>query len=469
MSDTRGLLVSIVAAAARLRRTTLILIVTAVPVSQGSAQACASKISTCTGSLQRGGFPTMVEIPDPVFGATTGKIRAVTVAIATRPHFEVADGEAQDRQAASLQSQIEAMVHQLVTSGDAQRQLETTPGPVTLDGIAWEFEPGRVAGTSEFGLLLQRDVNQALARRGVQVATPGVRTRGVAGTLIKGAYRVAGSTARVVLSMLDANSGRLVSEAIRTLAPAGLAEAGMKQLLPPASEDARLLAHLLSETLGTDPQSFRITVQTDRGAHAAYCEGEELRVLVESDRDCHLRLYHISWTDKRLTMIYPNRSEPAGYVIGGRTIGIPAEGSSAVFEVARPFGVDAIVAIASESPFEDAALVRAKLDQQDSGWNGSDTVQPPDTPGEPSDVVPGGEDGGLERVGEFLSESGVDEPRAQAVLTRGLVVRHERSSDGTAATHDFGAGSHIGGASGGASIARAVCYFTSLPRISFSR
>lgn len=395
------------------------------------------------------------------------------------PGLDAATG----REAAGLAGEVDAMVHELLRDPDTQRRIKAAGGRVMFEGLAWESSPGRLAGTSPLGLELESAVNQALSRRGITVGQPALRTRGIAGALLKGAFGVVGTSARAVLSMVDINSGKVVAEAKRALRPSSVLDFGMDQLLPPGADNARLLAQLVHGTLGTGPQPFPIAVRTVRGAHAAYFEGERLQVLVETERDCHLRLYHISWAEKRLTMIFPNRSEPNGFVTAGSAIRVPADGSDAVFEVARPYGVDAIVAIGSEAPFTDEAVVQARLAASDvlEGGPPSETSsvssEPPASSGlsaptesPASEPAPAGDaQGELQRTGEFITESGIDETRTRGVLTRGLIVRHRVTGSGAASGAALTSPLGLEGQGGSGRISRAVCYFTTLPRISLSR
>jgi len=375
---------------------------------------------------------------------------------------------------ASLKREMDSMVAELLASDAAKRKLQSAGQRVSFEGMAWDAGAGQPAGTSPLGLRLGDAVGSALERRRIGEA-PGHApvTRGIGGAILKGAFGSVGSAVGVVLSMVDANSGRVVSEVRRRLDPNALVDMGMNELLPPNAQDAKSLARLVSSSLGSGAQPFKLKVRTVRGAHAAYFEGDRLQVEVEADRDCHLRLYHVSWTDKRLTLIFPNRSEPDSRIAGSTSVRVPADGSAAVFEVARPYGVDAIVAIASEQPFEDEAtvserLAREVLTTEPTPESEAPTATEADTEAA-TDPAPELTDG-LQPAGEFLSEPGVDEARTRGVLTRGLVVRHRAeplAGPGTTGTESTGLAATPGRDRG--PVARAVCYFTTLPRLSFAR
>lgn len=379
---------------------------------------------------------------------------------------------------ASLTREMDSMVAELLASDAAKRKLQSAGQRVSFEGMAWDAGAGQSAGTSPLGLRLGDAVGSALERRRIgETPGDGPATRGIGGAILKGAFGSVGSAVGVVLSMVDANSGRVVSEVRRRLDPNALVDLGMNELLPPNAQDAKLLARLVSSSIGSGAQPFKLKVRTVRGANAAYFEGDRLQVEVEADRDCHLRLYHVSWTDKRLTLIFPNRSEPESRIAGSASVRVPADGSAAVFEVARPYGVDAIVAIASEQPFEDEAtvserLAREVLTTEPTSESEAPTATEPAQDAAPEaapEVAPELADG-LQPAGEFLSEPGVDEARTRGVLTRGLVVRHQAEpfvGPGSTGSESTGLAATPVGDRG--PVARAVCYFTTLPRLSFAK
>jgi hypothetical protein len=370
-----------------------------------------------------------------------------------------ADVARSSAQAGRLGREVDGMVAELLSRDAAKAKLKAAGRRVVFEGVAWDAGSGAAAGTSAFGLELSDAVNTALTRRRIGVPAPdSMLTRGIGGAIVRGAFSSLGSAVGVVLSLVDINTGRIVSEVKRRLDPSSLAEIGMSELLPPGAENAKLLARLVQGVIGTGPQPFPIQVRTARGPHAAYFEGERLQVFVQADRDCYLRLYHISWTEKTLTLIFPNRSEPDSRIAGGARVQVPAEGSAATFEVSKPYGVDAIVAVASEQPFPDALQAPGSSAAEGAPAAPGDAVQDasgPADPAPPSDAA---------AEGEFVSEQDVDEERTTRVLMRGLMVRHRPAAP---AASDAGSLADPGGGRG--PLARAVCYFTTLPRISVSR
>jgi hypothetical protein len=226
--------------------------------------------------------------------------------------------------------------------------------------------------------------------------------------ILRGAFQVLKTGVRLSLSVMDAQTGRVLSEAQRLLSPAALTGLAADELAPPDAASAVQLAQLIEQSFGGATSGFRLSVSTDRGSNAAYLNGERLRVLVASDRDCHLRLYHVSWRDRTLTLVFPNRSEPDGFLPAGVARTIPAEDARAVFEVSPPYGVDAIVAVASEAPFADDAFVASALG---TGAAAPGSIAYPT-------------DEGVEPAGEYLAARGIDSTRVHRALAKGLLVRH---------------------------------------------
>ncbi len=302
-----------------------------------------------------------------------------------------------------LQKQVDALVGQLF-SGPLARS-GAIRGTIRFDGVAWDTGEGVAAGTSRLGLDLDDALKGALAERRMDVATGSLAgSKGIGSTLLRGGFKVLKSGVQLSLALVDANTGRVISKAQRVMSANSLAGVAQEELLPPDATNARLLARLVTGSLGGATAAGGLRLSTDRGTQAAYAEGDTLHVLVESDRDCYVRLYHISWSDRALTLVFPNRSDRDSYLPAGTLKSIPAEGTGVVFEVSKPYGVDALVAISSATPFDDDAAVTAGL----AG----------------AAALPlSGAAKGVSRVGDYLARQGVSAAQARGVLAKGLFVR----------------------------------------------
>lgn len=334
---------------------------------------------------------------------------------------------------------------------------------VAFDGVAWQTGAGISAGTSRLGLSMNHQLRTALARRSVTVVRPADGSKGIGGKLLRAAFGVAKAGIALSVSLIDARTGRVLSEARRVMRSKLLGGLAGADLLPPESETAASLARLVRQSLGSQPSAFQLTVTTDRGANAAYYVGEPLHATVQSDRDCYLRLYHISWTDKALTLIYPNRHESNGFVPGGTPVRLPGAAAGVTFEVAPPCGVDALVAVASTQPFGDESWVDSQF-QEGRGPAGPRR----DTKAESAEDEDEEEEEDSDDESAFITVRGIDEERASGLIARGLIVRptgSETTSPPDASDGDTELEADPDTSSPGTStptIARAVCFFTTL-------
>ena len=377
--------------------------------------------------------------------------------------------------AKALAAEIDSLVAQaLAASKQATRGLGSS-GPIAFDGVAWETGEGVDAGTSPVGTELSDAIRTSLAQHGVSTEVAGVGARGLGvGRILKGGFRLLKSGLELSLVVSDA-SGLPVGRVSKILTNVvGLSSGAMhlEEVLPPDSENLKGLVRLMRKTVLAGHSQFPLRVSTDRGNHPAYLVGEQLHVLVQADHDCYVRLYHVDWSGKELTLIFPNREDRDSRLIAGTRKRFPADGTGVVFEVSEPAGVDAIVAIASERPFEDERVVASEL-AEPGGGSASQSR-------------------GITSAGPYLVAEGVSDERAKDILSRGLIVKlpaagtvprreaartstNGDSSQTTDAVPDSSstAGGNVSATSQSvrasspsepAPLARAVCFFTTLRR-----
>lgn len=397
---------------------------------------------------------------------------------------------------------IDAMISELFGTSSGSKGVRRS-GPVQFEGAAWQSGSG-AAGTSHFGLQMDRAVTDALAARHIESHSGTVLgSKGVGGNVLRGGFKLLKGGMHVSLSLVDANSGRVISEVRRMLSRESLTGLAMDHLIPPDAGNARALAQLVSQSLGGGASEFRLQVTTNRGPQGAFFEDDALRLSVQADRDCYLRLYHISWNDRTLTMIFPNQGDRDSFLPAGAPRQFPSPGSTAEFVVSKPYGVDAIIAIASSTPFEDDAWVSSQ-------W-ASSADTPAESPAQPSAPAPavapvpeaptapdaGLESRGVVRSGPYLATEHTTEARARDILAKGLIVRQggaarpstaSRASAGgsvaqAAPSNEFSGNLQEGtgrtepvtpaprpatGAAKGM-LAKASCYYTTLPKLGLRR
>jgi len=338
----------------------------------------------------------------------------------------------------ALRSEITSLVRDL--DAVSARGTERNEGPVRFEGIAWESPEGTIGGTSLLGAYLASEIAGAESRTHRIVSGPeSVGERGLVGSLLGGSFARLKDGIRVTLRLFDEASGLKVSEVSRVLGFDLFPASALDGIEPPDAGNLRALAGLVEQYVGKNKSAFGLRVSTDRGKHAAYQEGESLAVYVEAEKDCHVRLYHVSWRDRTLTLIHPNRFSRDDEVRGGTVHRIPADTGEFMFEVSKPYGVDAILAVASETPFADDAEIASGWDGSSSGRAGRAT---PSLTGEQAVQYESG----------YVVETRIDESRLKGVLDRGLVIRPSTAGRQAPSSAD-----------GGEGVARAVCYFTTVP------
>jgi hypothetical protein len=286
-------------------------------------------------------------------------------------------------------------------------------------------------------------------------------SKGIFGSIVRGGYKLVRSGVSLTLVLLDRNSGNLLSAVTRVIEREvfpGMTEA---DIVPPDADDAGALAAMVRNVLGELSSGFDLRVSTDKGGFGAYKVGDDLSIFLESEKDCHVRVYHFSWDDRQLTLIFPNRVEQDGSLKAGEVRRIPGESEEYALEVTEPYGVDVIVAVASLEPFEDEETLLSRwLGGSKSAGRG---------PGQEEQVG-----------GDYFVESGVDAERFGEVMAKGLIVREGAGSQ----QGDTSGFVQLGGSAGSESDslrpsrlqsfmsslelsgrARATCYFVTIRKL----
>ena len=95
-----------------------------------------------------------------------------------------------------------------------------------------------------------------------------------------------------------------------------------------------------------------VRVSTDRDVYKA---GEEIKIYLESNRDCYVRVLHVSVQGQVLQLL-PNPHRRDNRCRGGQTLQIPGTDDAFKLEVVPPFGWEEIVVYASTEPLGDIPL-----------------------------------------------------------------------------------------------------------------
>jgi len=367
-----------------------------------------------------------------------------------------------------MESMVDELYARASTSGAKGLQTKY----VRFEGVGWESSEGVIAGNSTLGALLQQRLAAALSRKSV-VLSPDESdvAKGFFGTVVRGGFGVLKSAVRVTLRMVDGNTGNVLSEVNREFGLGVLPGLGQPDIEPPNTAEAKELGALIKRVAGGVKSDFKLRVSTDQGSFGTYTEGEKLTIILEAEKDCYVRVYHVSWQERKLTLIFPNKTEQDGVLKAGEVRRIPGEFFKYSFEVSKPCGVDAIVAVASLEPFSDEGQVEAQWSgPSESGGNaetGSEAGDTTQVQSELGDTTQTPTEKGIERVGNYLEKSNLDEGGLQDVVAKGLIIKEED-----------GAGQQSPGAGVsdarflkfmppelGPGTARATCYFVTVQRL----
>ncbi len=88
---------------------------------------------------------------------------------------------------------------------------------------------------------------------------------------------------------------------------------------------------------------------------ATYAAGETLRLCVTVDRDAYVRLLNVR-SDGRVTMLFPNAYHRDCLVRGGQVVDLPTPAMPFTFVIEPPYGLEAVVAVATTSRVQAEAM-----------------------------------------------------------------------------------------------------------------
>ncbi len=168
--------------------------------------------------------------------------------------------------------------------------------------------------------------------------------------LLHGKYFVDGANVRIHLELTDLSSATLIGSADWLMPLAAIpAYASVKP-----ADDARVRAFELARLGVENTNGLKVSVSTERGTGAAYRNGEQLVVLIATNKDAYVRLYHVD-SAGTIKMIWPNSSSGGnGFIRTGSTVRIPGPDDKFFFNMEPPYGTDFLKAVASTIPFSVA-------------------------------------------------------------------------------------------------------------------
>lgn len=168
--------------------------------------------------------------------------------------------------------------------------------------------------------------------------------------LLYGRYFLDGDSVRVEFRLSDLSMASLVGSAVWNVPLRAIPAA--VSVRPSAGELGRAqeLARLGASTQG----GLTVSVSTDRGAGAAYRDGEKLRAMIRVNKDAYVRLYHVDAAGY-MQLIWPNPYDGGnGLLKAGQSATLPPADEPFTFELHPPYGLEFLKAVASTTPFNDS-------------------------------------------------------------------------------------------------------------------
>ncbi len=176
-----------------------------------------------------------------------------------------------------------------------------------------------------------------------------------ADSILYGKYAPAGQEVQVTLTLTDLSTGSLIAET-RLLVPNSSIPKGIEvQPSIITVQTATALSQLVYSGAGQGiaqvrDSDFVLTLTTDRGPGAVYRDGECLTLLVTSNRDAYLKIYHVD-VNGTAQLIWPNRFGGSGFIKAGEALRFPGSKDQFKYVLGKPFGTEYIKAVASTKPF----------------------------------------------------------------------------------------------------------------------
>ncbi len=166
------------------------------------------------------------------------------------------------------------------------------------------------------------------------------------GALLYGRYFDEGKFVRARLELTGFSDGVLIGTAEllipRSAVPSAVAVDPAKAALLAAAD--------LSGVVTGEGGGLRVSVSTDRGQGAVYREGEYMRLLITTNQDAWIKVYHID-SGGTAQLVWPNRFGGSGRIAASEVLTIPSAADAFAFRLTPPFGTEFIKVVASTQPF----------------------------------------------------------------------------------------------------------------------
>lgn len=101
------------------------------------------------------------------------------------------------------------------------------------------------------------------------------------------------------------------------------------------------------------PTDIAVNVWTDRSSGAQsvpnYQVGDSIQIYASVSRDAYLYLFNVD-PDGSVTLVLPNNYSTSNYLYAGEVRAFPSDQDAFTFDIAAPYGLNKVLALASEAP-----------------------------------------------------------------------------------------------------------------------
>jgi hypothetical protein len=171
--------------------------------------------------------------------------------------------------------------------------------------------------------------------------------------LVTGTFYDEGKNVSVFINYLPTDSGAAMQKTQITLLKTDIPSA--IALLPENYQSAVNSQKEMSQVAATGSTSLAVEAWTDRGSGGVYHNGEDLVINVFANKDCYLKIYHVSVTGQQ-QVIFPNQYHPSPLIEGKKVIRMGDDHAAFWFYLEPPYGTEFILVYASTTPFVSSGL-----------------------------------------------------------------------------------------------------------------
>lgn len=220
---------------------------------------------------------------------------------------------------------------------------------IRLGDFRMEDKGSRFALSRRIETTLRTTLNNTEDISLVGASTRGSKQPKTAEYLLSGLYRLEANRLRIIATLRESDSGRIISSShVFILMESLVMEKEGEQSKPTKSRSLSGYDRIIERLLFSEPKqsSFELEVWTDK---PVYQIGEAVTFYFRSSRNAYLTLLDVG-TSGNLRILFPNRFQQEHRVTAGRVYAVPSKGAPFRIEANGPPGLERVKGIATSRP-----------------------------------------------------------------------------------------------------------------------